>query len=196
MSRILQTQRKQPEPTPHINQNPNAVLRRKRNTNPNSDAALNPSFLPSGEPVPSADLPAVVMRLQDGDNRVLLSISGKDSLAAWLFLREHDFRVIPYFCYSAPGLSYDDEWIEYLQDKFETKIYRFLHPASNNLLSAFCYQTPERVGTIARIGLIKYDFAFLESEIRIAECLPGTTFSAVGIRAKDNLMSSSGADHS
>jgi len=164
------------------------MKRVNRNPNARADISLNPSFLPSGEPVPSADLPQVVRDLQNGDSRVLLSISGKDSLAAWLFLREHNFSVIPYFCYSVPGLSYDVDWIGYLEDYFDTSIYRFLHPASAMLFSQFCYQPPERVGTLARMGLIKYDFAFLEGEIKQAEGLPATTYSAVGIRAKDNLM--------
>ena len=38
------------------------------------------------------------------------------------------------------------------------------------------------------MGLQDYDFAFLEQEIRDAEGLSSLTFSAVGIRAKDNLM--------
>ena len=171
-------------------QTPAAPVRRRKSTNPNARASItnNPAFLPTGLPVPSADLPAVVLKLQGGDNRVLLSISGKDSLAAWLFLREHGFRVIPYFCYSVPGLSYDMEWVGYLEKFFKTSIYKFLHPSSESLFRQYCYQTPERVGTIARMGLHDYDFAFLESEIRDAEGLSPLTFSAVGIRAKDNLM--------
>jgi hypothetical protein len=169
---------------------PRTPARRRQSTNPNarSDVSLNPCFLPSGEPVPSADLPAIVRRLQEGDNRVILSLSGKDSLAAWLFLRENKFDVIPYFCYSVPGLSYDVEWINYLSKKLKTKIYRFLHPASASLFSNYCYQSPERVGTVARVGLQEYDFTYLESEIRDAESLSPLIYSAVGIRAKDNLM--------
>jgi hypothetical protein len=138
--------------------------KRRRSTNPNAraDIAANPAFR-EGLPVPPHDLPAVVRQLQEGDNRVILSISGKDSLAAWLFLCENDFDVIPYFCYSVPGLSYDVEWIQYLESKFNTRIYKFLHPASAGLLRLWCYQPPQRIGTIIRIGLQPYDFNFQKS---------------------------------
>jgi hypothetical protein len=162
--------------------------RANHNPNASADVSLNPCFLPGGEPVPSGDLPAVVRGLQGDNNKVLLSISGKDSLAAWLFLREHNFDVIPYFCYAVPGLSYDVDWIGYLENKLDTKIYRYLHPNSAGLLADCCYQVPERVGTISRMGLFKYDFAYLETQIKDYEQLPPETFSAVGIRAKDNMM--------
>lgn len=163
--------------------------KRRRSTNPNAraDIAANPAFR-NGLPVPSHDLPAVVRKLQEGDNRVILSISGKDSLAAWLFLIEHKFDVIPYFCYSVPGLSYDVEWIQYLESKFSTRIYKFLHPASAGLFRLWGYQPPQRIGTIIRIGLQPYDFNFIEGEIRDAEGMSPATFAAVGIRAKDNMM--------
>ena len=103
---------------------------KRKSTNPNAQTDRNPSFLPNGEPVPSNDLPALVEQLQGGDKRVLLSFSGKDSLAAWLFLVERGFDVIPYFCYVVPHLSYDDEVLDYYEKFFKTKIYRFLHPVS------------------------------------------------------------------
>ena len=104
----------------------------RTNHNPNQapDRALNPAFTPEGQPVPSLALFDVVAGLQEGCRRVMLSFSGKDSLAAWLYLVEHDFEVIPYWCYSVPGLSFDDEMIEYYEQAMSTKIYRFLHPGS------------------------------------------------------------------
>lgn len=167
----------------------NAIMPRK-NHNPNAapDRALNPCFTPEGLPVPSAQLFDIVRELQKGDNRVLLSFSGKDSLAAWLYLHENGFEVIPYWCYMVPGLSFDVEMIEYYQDFFKTKIYRFLHPAAYHLLYGLCFQPPDLVSTILKMDLQKIDYAFLESRVIEYEGLRPDTFTAVGIRAADNMM--------
>lgn len=162
----------------------------RQNHNPNQapDRALNPSFLPDGNPVPSADLFEVVRRLQEGDNRVLLSFSGKDSLATWLYLRENGFEVIPYWCYMVPGLSFDVEMIEYYQQFFGTKIYRFLHPAAYNLLYGLCWQAPDTARAIMSMGIGRIDYAEIERQIVDVQGLRADTFTAVGIRASDNLM--------
>lgn len=164
---------------------------KRKNSNPNQspDRALNPSFLPDGEPVPSADLFQVVRDLQAGDKRVILSFSGKDSLAAWLYLREHDFEVIPYWCYMVPHLSFDDEMLAYYEDYFKTPIYRFLHPAAYNLLSGICWQPPDTVASILGMGIPRnLTYTTLESMIIGSRKLRPDTFTAVGIRASDNLM--------
>lgn len=161
------------------------------NHNPNAapDRALNPCFTPAGEPVASAELFDVVTELQEGDRRALLSFSGKDSLAAWLYLREHDFEVIPYWCYSVPGLSFDDEMISYYEDRMQTKIYRFLHPASYSLLYSLCWQPPDTVAPLLRMRIPRdVNFAFIESHMIEVLGLRPDTFTAVGIRARDNLM--------
>lgn len=164
---------------------------KRRNNNPNQapDRALNPSFTAAGDPVASLDLFDVVTSLQGGDRRALLSFSGKDSLAAWLYLREHDFEVIPYWCYSVPGLSFDDEMIQYYEDYFQTHIYRFLHPASYGLLYALAWQPPDTVAPILRMRIPRnVDFAYIERQIIETLGLREDTFTAVGIRARDNLM--------
>jgi len=161
------------------------------NHNPNAapDRALNPCFTAAGDPVASKELFDVVDTLQGGERRVLLSFSGKDSLSAWLYLRDHNFEVIPYWCYSVPGLSFDVDMIAYYEDYFQTKIYRFLHPASYNLLGGLCWEPPDAAPAILRMGIPRgIDYAFLERKIIDAEGLRPDTFTAVGIRAKDNLM--------
>jgi hypothetical protein len=47
-------------------------------------------------------------------NPVLLGFSrGKDSLAAWLAMREHGIDVVPYHLYSIPGLRFVDDSIAF-----------------------------------------------------------------------------------
>jgi hypothetical protein len=163
----------------------------KRNHNPNQsrDRALNPAFLPDGEPVASIDLFDIVERLQEGERRVLLSFSGKDSLAAWCYLVEHDFEVIPYWCYSVPGLSFDDEMLAYYEDKFKTHIYRFLHPASYHMLAACAWQPPDAVAAVLSLDIPTHvDYAAIERQVIDFTGMRADTFTAVGIRAADNLM--------
>lgn len=165
------------------------MKRVNRNPNAAPDRALNPSFTPAGDPVASAELFDVVAGLQGGNRRVLLSFSGKDSLAAWLYLREHDFEVVPYWCYSVPGLSFDDEMIQYYEDYFHTHIYRFLHPASYGLLYALAWQPPDTVAPILRMQIPRgIDFAYIERQLIETLGLREDTFAVVGIRARDNLM--------
>lgn len=167
------------------------TMAKRRNSNPNAapDRAANPCFTADGQPVPSLDLFDVVDRLQEGDRRVILSFSGKDSLAAWLYLREHGFEVIPYWCYSVPGLSFDDEMLDYYESFFGTHIYRFLHPATYKLLDALAWQPPDAVAPILRLNIQRgIDFTFLEQLIIDAHSLRPDTFTVVGIRASDNLM--------
>ena len=165
-----------------------AAKRINHNPNQAPDRALNPCFTATGEPVPSLELFDIVAGLQ-GSRRVILSFSGKDSLAAWLYLREHGFDVVPYWCYSVPGLSFEDEMIEYYETAMQCKIYRFLHPASYGLLSGLCWQPPDAVSAMLGMRLPRgIDYAFIEGQIQEAESLAPETFTAVGIRAKDNLM--------
>lgn len=120
---------------------------------------------------------------------MLLSFSGKDSLAAWLYLKEHNFEVVPYFCYSVPHLSFDDEMIEYYEDKMQTRIYRILHPASYAMLSNLAWMPPDAAPAVLRMQIPNnVDWAFVERQLIEAEKMRPDTFTAVGIRAKDNLM--------
>ena len=131
----------------------------------------------------------MVDRLQRGSRRVLLSFSGKDSLAAWLYLRDNNFEVVPYWCYSVPGLSFDDEMISYYEDYFQTHIYRFLHPISYALINYLSFQPPDAASAILRMHIPrKVNYAFIERQIIDALGMPTDTFTAVGIRARDNLM--------
>ena len=55
--------------------------------------------------------------------RCLLGFSrGKDSIAAWLYLRGFFSEVIPFHCSSIPHLSFVDESLDYYEDVFKTKI--------------------------------------------------------------------------
>lgn len=118
---------------------------------------------------------------------LILSVSGKDSVACWEFLRDYDFRIIPYFCYSIPGLSYDVEWIKYLEDRYQTHIYYLPHPVFYHSLAAGVYNPPHLVSLLWRMHLAKFEFEDIERLIAQEHHLPDDYLAAVGIRAADNM---------
>src|SRR5580692_3371618 len=77
----------------------------------------------------------------------ILSFScGKDSIGAWLVIRNH-FRVIsPYYCYLVPGLEFDAEAVGYYERFFGAKITQVPHPSLYRLLRNCVFQPPERCG--------------------------------------------------
>ena len=56
----------------------------------------------------------------------LMMSRGKDSLCAWLQLRRHFQRVIPFHCASVPHYRYVEEYLEYLECEFDTKVLRLM----------------------------------------------------------------------
>lgn len=69
----------------------------------------------------------------------LISFScGKDSLAAWLWLRERGIQLVPYYLYWVPGLSFVEEALAYYEEFFGTHIIRLPHP--------YFYRTPSASG--------------------------------------------------
>ncbi len=95
---------------------------------PCSDASAGRSPLITIEGRPSSA--QLLTQLAQEGNPVLLAFSrGKDSIAAWLALREHGVEVVPYHLYSIPGLTFVDESLKVFEDFFDTKIIDLPHPA-------------------------------------------------------------------
>lgn len=55
---------------------------------------------------------------------VLLGLSGKDSLCAWLQLSKYFTRIIPFHCCSVPNLQFVSKYLDYLEYEFQTHILR------------------------------------------------------------------------
>lgn len=140
---------------------------------------------PSGEYLRGQDLIDFV-RSERG-NTVLLSFStGKDSLASWLYLREHGFEIVPYFLYLVPGLRFQEMALEYYEQFFGQHIIRLPYPGFYWRLTHFCWQPPETVATIKALDLPNYTYATVDELVAI-EFELDEPFCAVGIRMKDNL---------
>jgi hypothetical protein len=144
------------------------------------------AFTAENQPKSSTELVAVVRELVG--NKILLSFSGKDSLAMWLFLREQGFEIIPYTLYTVPGLSFEDEARTYYEKFFGTKIYNLPHPYFYMMLRQCEFQPPTQAKTLMDCNLAEYDFADLEALIAAENGLdPENFFSAVGYLASDSL---------
>lgn len=141
---------------------------------------------PDDLPLPSA---ALVERVRaDFGNRLIMAVSGKDSIAAWLYLREQGFELIPYWCYDLPGCSFDEQAWRYYQDFFGVKIYRLPHPILYAKLRAGKFQTPHSWARLKAMHLPDFDYAFIEYAIAREHGLGENYLTAVGMRSADNLM--------
>jgi hypothetical protein len=138
-----------------------------------------------GLPVPSPELRQIARDIA-GD-RLLLSFSGRDSLAAWLYLRDH-FELVPYWCYTVPGLSYDEQMLEYYERELGCRIIRLPHPRTYELLRSGAWQPLENWRVLHYSQLPHITFADIESRLAAQFGLGENYLCAVGIKAADNLM--------
>lgn len=92
---------------------------------------------------PNSD--ALCEHIRRESDTVLLSFSrGKDSIAAYVKLRKHGFRIVPVHYYLVPGLSFIEESLRYYEQVFGTHIYQLPAPALYTMWNEFVYQPPER----------------------------------------------------
>jgi hypothetical protein len=126
--------------------------------------------------------------------KITVSFSGgKDSVAALLELRRHNFEDIkPIYYYTVPGLSFVEETLDYYERFFGVKVVRVPGPGVYRMLKHNVFQTPARADALEAIDR-KYDgygipqFTFEQIRTRVCEDLgwPDTTFNATGVRSMD-----------
>ena len=80
------------------------------------------------ETLPSRELCERISKESDGVTFLGFS-RGKDSIAAWIYLKRFFKRIIPFHCASVPHLKFVDDSLEYYEDFFATKVHRFLDGA-------------------------------------------------------------------
>lgn len=139
------------------------------------------------EKIPPLSGPEVIRAIRDETDTVFLGFSrGKDSIAAWLKLREAGLEVVPFFMWAVPGLEFVEESLQYFEEFFETKIHRLPHPSFYRKLNGLVYQPPGRIPVIraARLPLPEYDdiVDYLAEDLGY-ESRPWT---ATGVRAADS----------
>lgn len=149
-------------------------------------ASIPVNFNADGSPISGQQVMDIIRQYQDA---VLLDFSlGKDSLAAWLTLREAGFKVIPFYMYRVPGLAYTQRIIDYYQDYFKTEILQIPNPDLYHMLMRLAYQPPQNCAVIEAAELpsdIGYDTIMDATREWLG--LPYNFFVATGSRAVDNI---------
>lgn len=119
---------------------------------------------------------------------VILGMSrGKDALATWCALADHDITVIPVHLDLIPGLQFVDDDIARLEDHFGQRIHRLPHPGFYRWLTNLVYQPPERCAVIEAANLNAYDYAELWEAFRADQNLDPDTWIAIGTRSADSI---------
>ena len=121
------------------------------------------------------------------DTAILAFSTGKDSIAAWLQLRRYFKRIVPYYCYIVPGLSFIEDSLKYYEDFFGCHIYRLPHKALLSWVSACVDQPPNRIAIINEMLYTSdYDESIIGDIIRNCAKLPDAAYVANGIRMADS----------
>ncbi|MFI0406605.1 hypothetical protein [Actinomadura sp. 3N508] len=135
--------------------------------------------------------PSAILRkeLAEAGKPVLLSFSrGKDSLAAWLALRDAGVQVIPYHLYLIPGLRFVEESLAYMADFFgcDGPILNLPHPSLYRWLNALTFQPPERCHVIEAAKLPEFTYRELNDLVRRHYGLGDDSWVCDGVRAADS----------
>lgn len=130
-----------------------------------------------------------IQRVRQEQSSTLLAFScGKDAIAAWLAIRPHFERVVPYYLYLVPNLEFVDESLDYYERWFGTKIYRLPHVSVNRMLNNLVFQPPERCKVIEQCELAEPDYSDIRRDVARMEGLADDTLVADGVRATDSPM--------
>ena len=118
--------------------------------------------------------------------RTLLAFScGKDSIAAYLAIRDSFDEVVPYYCYLVPDLEFVEESIAHYERAFGCKIWRMPHPSLYRWLRTGLYQTPARAAVICAADLPEFEYRHVV-QILGEHLGIKTPMAADGIRAADS----------
>lgn len=111
---------------------------------------------------------------------------GKDSVAAFLWLRKFFKQIIPYHVASVPHLGIVDRSIAYYEDYFGVKIERFMCGECMECLFNLYFQTPDREKEIDNLGVVIYSKQDLCELLRKKYNAP-KAWNAFGINASDSI---------
>jgi len=124
---------------------------------------------------------------RSGGTALLSFSNGKDSLVAWLVMRRYFTKVIPFFLYRIPGMSFIERSLAYYEDFFKTEIIRLPHPALYITLNNLLYQSPEKCLPIERYDLPEYDYDYVHTLLHEDLFLPKEVYVATGVTGADNM---------
>lgn len=122
---------------------------------------------------------------------VMLAFSGgKDSIAAWLFMRPHFRRIVPVYYYLVPDLEFVERGLRYYEEWFQTPIIRVPHPSLHRMLNNLVFQPPieSRLEVLESAGLPDLDYNTIRTAVSAMNLgwKPEDSWIAVGTRACDS----------
>ena len=124
---------------------------------------------------------------QDHKSTLLSFSCGKDSIGAWLSIRDK-IKVMPYYCYLIPDLEFVNDSLNYYEKFFGCKIIRVPHPSLYRWLCNKTFLPPERCRIIDGSTLPMFERADLLRGLREWQGLPSDTPCACGVRACDSII--------
>lgn len=123
---------------------------------------------------------------QSGGTCLLAFSRGKDSLAAWWYLRQFFPRIIPFHGASVPHLAFVDDSLAYYEEVFATRIHRFLSGDVTGAIDALVYQSPDAEPDIDALELWDYDTNAIADHLRQTYHL-SRAWCAYGINQTDSI---------
>ena len=111
---------------------------------------------------------------------------GKDSSAAWLYLRQFFERVIPFHVAAVPHLKFADESLAYYECKFGVPIERFQCGHALHALACSVHQPLEDREAIESLEVSRYDNHDIARVLRRMYKVPGA-WCAFGIGMGDSI---------
>lgn len=111
---------------------------------------------------------------------------GKDSIAAWLYLRNFFTRIIPFHVASVPHLRFVDSSLDYYEEFFKTSIIRYMDGDCLKALSCLCFQPIEDESDIDAMELYGYSKHDIIAGIKRELNIPNA-WCAFGINATDSI---------
>lgn len=133
----------------------------------------------------------VIAEIRSRTPETLLAFScGKDSVAAWLAIRDKFEKIVPFYMYLIPdNLSFVEEALIYYEQFFQTKIVRMPHDSLYRMLNGYVFQPPERQGIIQKLDLPEPEREETAYAVAYDEGMadPENAFTAIGVRANDSI---------
>ena len=131
----------------------------------------------------------VIENIRSGGPDTMLAFStGKDAIAAWLAIRPHFERVVPYYLYLVPDLEFVEESLFFYERFFGVKITRLPHPSLHRMLNNLVFQPPERALVIEQANLPNHDYMDIRTAMVQKFGLDDAAMVADGVRAADSPM--------
>lgn len=125
----------------------------------------------------------------DQTSDVILSFSGgKDSLAAWLNLREvaPALNITPIYHYMVPRLAFVERYLDYVEGRMGVRILRLPHPRLTYWLRHASYQPPKAADQILDLTFPFRDYGDFIARAILEYDLPQNTWVAVGTTQNDS----------